>query len=377
MSDPDNRPTAPQVGSSLEAGFLLRVRSWRDVVPGVALGDCLRPATSLFAWVLFASALVVFSWADAYLPTAEPAPQIDPEHPVAQTGAWLDGATAGGLGPLVAPWIALLTGTATWQQLGTVLLRLFVFATIWVVPAGYMLRQSGLAMAGRLPMATGETLVFVSKRYPAYLAVFLIPLLMLFACWGYYALAAASENIPAVGFAIRILMRLAGIPLALVAGLIGFGSLVAIPLSWATISLERDGSSFDGLSRGYEYILRRPLQTCLYIAVACGVTLILTWLAQGVVLVTLYLTESSSDFPLTGVIWAGRNAGEVRDVAIESGNLTAQALLAVPRVAGLLVLFSLTSWLYLLLRRSTNHQEVEDVWEPPRPPSQPLPKLET
>jgi hypothetical protein len=50
-------------------------------------------------------------------------------------------------------------------------------------------------------------------------------------------------------------------------------------------------------------------------------------------------------------------------------------LAAIPTIVCYAAGWCLVSWLYLLLRRSANNQEIEDVWEQPRPSPSPLPTL--
>jgi hypothetical protein len=230
------------------------------------------------------------------------------------------------------------------------------------------MRQSGLAMAGRLPMGSWELVRLVAARLPAYLGAFLIPLIVLAGGWFYFWLTAMAVKIPAVGFYLSGALQILGIPFALAASLIGFGSLAAIPLAWAAISLERDGNAFDGISRGYEYVLRRPLQLVGYASLGLIALLILSRLAAGTGQVGTVLIESATT--------SGLGASDADPATLSSGPRWAQTvLLLLPKIAVVTVGWSLVSWLYLLLRRSANSQEIEDLWEAPRPAAEPLPEL--
>jgi len=208
----------------------------------------------------------------------------------------------------------------------------------------------------------------VAARLPAFLGAFLIPLIVLAGVWFYFWLTAMAVKIPAVGFYLSGALQVLGIPFALAASLIGFGSLAAIPLAWAAISLERDGNAFDGISRGYEYVLRRPLQLVGYGLLGLVAVLILSRLAAGVGQVGWMLVESATT--------SGLGASDADPATGNSIPRWTQAvLLLLPKIAVVTVGWSLVSWLYLLLRRSANSQEIEDLWEAPRPAAEPLPEF--
>ncbi len=353
--------------STLEQGFLLRWRSWRDALPWLAMGDCLRPATSVIHWFLVGLALTAAGWltTDSLF---DPQQDARSGEPLVLAFAWADNWLLGGVTAVAGPWIALLGNGTSTTDIGWLLLRQLGLIAIWVFPAAMLMRQSGLAMAGRLPMGSWELMRLVAARLPAFLGAFLIPLIVLAGVWFYFWLTAMAVKIPAVGFYLSGALQVLGIPFALAASLIGFGSLAAIPLAWAAISLERDGNAFDGISRGYEYVLRRPLQLVGYGLLGLVAVLILSRLAAGVGQVGWMLVESATT--------SGLGASDADPATGNSIPRWTQAvLLLLPKIAVVTVGWSLVSWLYLLLRRSANSQEIEDLWEAPRPAAEPLPEF--
>lgn len=202
---------------------------------------------------------------------------------------------------------------------------------------------------------------FVLNRTVSALATPLIPIIVLFAIATYFALASGLGRIPGIGIFLELLLQALGVPLALIAGLMGFGALFAIPLSWSAIFLEEDGSCFDGISRGYEYVMRRPLQMIAYLLLAIATIALLSLLAEGVIL-------AGTTVAIWGMSW-------VESSPTASAPILLNILKHGMTVAILVQAWCLLGWLYLLLRRSANYQELEDVWEvPPANPTD-LPSL--
>ncbi|WP_164102023.1 hypothetical protein [Candidatus Laterigemmans baculatus] len=353
---PDLRP---------ESGFLLRLRTWRDALPWLALVDCLRPVTSvinltligLTFWLSIGLAYAV-QWAfDA--PVGDLSSAFAP--PRGMLGEWWAAPQlADAWWWLAGPTLAIVEG-GSWTRLSMLVLHQALLLVVWAVPAAYLMRQCSLSMAGRLQMGTGEGLRLAAGRFFPLLVAALIPVLAVVLIWIYFVFSGLLGRIPEVGEWIAAAVQLLGLPLAIVAGLLAFGGLFAVPLAWAAVATEQEGSGFDGISRGYEYVLRRPLQLVFYGLIAAAITYALSLLARGVTLAAWL------------VIDFGYQIGSGSDDA--PPRLVAAVVASLPTIVVLSLFWSLSAGLYLLLRRSANHQEIEDVWETPRPKPEPLPEL--
>lgn len=145
--------------------------------------------------------------------------------------------------------------------------------------------------------------------------------------------------------------------LSLPIGVLAFGAIFAIPLGCAAIVNEPDPDPIDSLSRGYEYLMRRPLSLLWYLFLAF-------WLISLLGLALSGVTEASREsLDLIGgadtrLIHAGRSALQVC--------LTAWKITLASGLLG---------GIYLLLRHDAGGQEIEDLWSPPKHPTPPLAKL--
>ncbi|MFG0262947.1 MAG: hypothetical protein ACF788_11200, partial [Novipirellula sp. JB048] len=172
-------------------------------------------------------------------------------------------------------------------------------------------------------------------------------------------IAMLATPIGAAGWVASLLPEssVAQFPLALVAavlaipcGLLGFGALAAVPLAWSAIVNERDPDLLDALSRGYEYLYRRPLPLLIYSVVAMLLLAVATGLISGVVAV-------AQGVAMTVLHWTAAPA--------TMGKLTQQVLLQIPIAAVFALAWSLVGGIYLLIRFDAGGQQVEDLWVPP------------
>ena len=70
--------------------------------------------------------------------------------------------------------------------------------------------------------------------------------------------------------------------LAVPAGLLAFGALFAIPLALVAMVNESDPDLFDSLSRGYEYLMRRPLSIVWYSLVCILLIYVISQFLSGI-----------------------------------------------------------------------------------------------
>jgi hypothetical protein len=351
-----------------DTSLMLRVRTWRDVFPWLGVVDCLSGATSLVGISLVA--LAVAAAIGSNLLFYSLAPTMEMKRPTSVETSILDfrdWTPAESLSLVYGPAVRLVARPSMVagggpRSVAILLAHQGMLLLIWAIPAGYILRQSGLSMAGRDWSGTGMTASLILRRLPAFLGVAIIPFALLAGICLYFWVAAMTAKIPAVGQLLAGALNLLGLPLAIFGGVIAAGGFVAIPLGWAAVALEREGSAFDGISRGFEYVVRCILLWVVYGLIGAVILALLGLVARGVgrcaiLLQTLFLPEG--DLPVT------------------ASNLPAAWLIqSLPWVVELAVFWSLVAWMYLLLRQAANNQEPEDVWElPPAPPAD-LPTLQ-
>lgn len=261
---------------------------------------------------------------------------------------------------LIGPLVVVISQSPQELAFLPILIRQLLLVVTWALPAGIVMRQSALALAGRLPMSTRESLAFVARRYLACLNVVVLPVLIFATAVVTFWLIGKLELALPGGQLLLLALKVIALPFMLVAGVMTAAAFFAVPLAWAAIVIEEDGSSFSAISRGYEYVLRRPLHLIFLILLAAA---------------TLHVVYLIADFAGHFALWSATfGLGRPADAANEP--LLNSLIKNFAKVVALTAFWCVVSWCYLLLRRSANNQELEDVWEPVRGPTEPLPKLD-
>lgn len=357
-----------------EPGFLKRLRNWRDAMPWLAMGDCLAPATSTVAMLLSMIALLLggfgvfsFEWllrdyTLESIPAAAQFPSALPPSKISLLSSDLVDT------PVFISVLEYLTGpvrlapnrenmTACFVR---IMQQLFLIA-IWIIPAGYTMRQTALAIAGRERMATLDAIKMVSSRFLSFLSGPMLTLGVAIFLSTFFLILGLSDRIPYVGQAISNVGGLLGIPIALLIGLLGFGTFITFPLMWASIVSESYSDGFDSASRGFEYVIQRPFRFVAYIAIAVVLSTVAFRLVSSLVFVGTALAQLSFSTATT----APKGLPTVVVVVLQT----------IPIAFAFNLFWAFSTGIYLLLRRDANHQEIEDVWEPERPQAKPLPEV--
>jgi hypothetical protein len=137
---------------------------------------------------------------------------------------------------------------------------------VWGFFGGAITRSAALELAADERVGNGELVAFVKRRWRAYVAAPLFPLLGVLLATGGIFIAGLLLNAGLTSWITAILW-----PLLLVGGLMMTVLLLGLwfgwPLMWPTISTEGT-DSFDALSRTYAYVFQRPLHYLFYVVVA-------------------------------------------------------------------------------------------------------------
>jgi hypothetical protein len=344
--------------------MLLRVREWTDLFSWIRLGRTMRLAGSPPHLLVVAVTLGVWSLVLSVLagPVQRPASSAAISGTVDAPRSEIAGATSpasAGEAPL-----RLLESTVAhaWQRSGRPWRR--VALAIWTVVAWspvtlLLCRQGATLSAGRDlgDITTVGRLAF--RRSPSAWLVAALPLVPILILGLLLGLAGWIERFFGLAGWLVPPTALVSALISLPAGLVAFGAVVAVPLGWGAIANEGDGDAVDALSRGYEYLLRRPLRLALYLLVA-AIPLAVAWgLARGVAAGACVISESF--------------IGAAADSDLAA--MTIDLIGFLPVVVILTLSWGLVGGIYLLLRQDAGGQEPEDLWYPPAPASQPLPTL--
>ena len=364
MADTQPDPTEIHTGYTPEDGVLSRFREWTDVFGWLRLGRVMRMAGSPTMLGIVALALAIWlpgTMLVAELPPCMPIPIPEDSHAIEHAADSRIVRHLAGSAIQVLPTSLLGTDNSLngfWANTAFVLWSVVV----WTTPLLVLMRQGALLTAGRTMSGTvSVTRLALKRTVPAWL-ITLIP----FAC----ALA-IGILVAVIGFASRVAMGAAWIEVlfgcvAAIVGLIGgiliFGSYAAIPIGFAALINEKEPDLLDALSRGYEYLYRRPISLAKYIAFSL--------IASGVVVLLAYgIAESAKVFCQKMLGFTGASDSMIAT--------TKEFLSCVPTIVAVTVAAGLIGGIYLLLRCDAGGQEPEDIWEPPPIKKRLLPSLQS
>jgi hypothetical protein len=303
-------------GHDLETGVLQRVRRWRDAIPALVLIEALRVAGSplyvgVFWIVISIASFLPINWSIELF-----------------SGNVL---RVHGDGPDGFRW---------WSLVVTVAL-----IGIGTLPAALAARAGACYAAGRTQSFTENGRVTLA-RWLQLFAVPFTPLVITAGLCVVMVAAGAFGRIGAVGSWLIEATAIVALPTAILIGLIAGGAVVAVPLAIVAAVLEKQPDVMDSLSRGYEYLYRRPVYLCFY-SVWSAILVAIVWHLASLVAGAASMVGG----------WG---------LQIGSGNSIApqgyQWLLArLPLAVALTAAWGQVGAIYLLMRQAANDQEVEDI----------------
>lgn len=303
-------------GYDLESGVLQRVRRWRDAIPALVLIDALRVAGSPLYVGLFWIALSLASW-------------LPHEHSIdfGPSGLpRLDFQRAGHF-----PWWSLVWAAGV--------------IVICILPAALTARAGACYAAGRLQSFTENGRVTLA-RWLRLLVIPIAPLAITAGLSIVMVAAGAFGRISGIGSIVVEVTSIVALPIAILIGLIAGGAVVAVPLAITAAALEKQSDVLDSLSRGYEYLFRRPVNLAFYVVCAFVLVAIVWQLAVWIAAAALSIGG-----------WGLR---------IGSGSATAPQwfqwlLVRLPWAVANTAAWGQVGAIYLLMRQAANDQEIEDI----------------
>ncbi len=284
MSASDSDPEDFHFGHELEAGLLARAREWTDLFPWLRLVRTLRVAGSppllLMVALTFAVWSAGFAWMDGVRINASssdvaatpPIPfsvNVDSDSVGRFKGSVLAGNSfLGGRFVAIQNHLARLLPTGLLKRDERSLLDSALCIgwslLLWLPSALVLVRQGALLSAGRPMVSLRRGYSIALRQTPMACLVATVPLIcvvtialsILLFGW----LARLTGAIPGADHLWAVIVVLIAIP----CGFLAFGANVAVPLAWSAAANERDCDALDSLSRGYEYLMRRPLHLACY-----------------------------------------------------------------------------------------------------------------
>jgi hypothetical protein len=136
------------------------------------------------------------------------------------------------------------------------------------------------------------------------------------------------------------------VPFSILIGMIAGGGLVAAPLAVAAMVVEKQADLLDCLSRGYEYLFRRPVYLAFYtfcsailVTLVCQLAVVVTNFSVAIGGWGLQIGMGESE-PPTSFRWL---------------------LMRLPVAVFLAAVWGQIGAIYLLMRQVANDQELEDI----------------
>ena len=360
----------------------LRAVAWTELFPWLNIFRTFRMAIRVRSLLLGAVAIVltVFGWALIDLPfsgsdLAEQQLAIKAGTPWASlTSLVPDQPSLPGkesINPIVD----------VWKQLSSQLVAVFSARTgfgglihhilcglwavlIWAWFGGAITRSAALELAAEERVGTGELFEFVRRRWRAYFAAPLFPLLGVLLATIVISLFGLLLNTGLSMWVSAILW-----PLLLVGGLMMAVLLLGLwfgwPLMWPTISSEGT-DSFDALSRTYAYVFQKPLHYLWYLFVA-GLFGVICWVlvwnfAAAVIALTDWAASWGCGYArMTDVADGTRSLGSGQGAA-----LLIHIWQDCVRIIAVGFLYSYfwtaSTAIYFLLRRNVDATEMDEIF---------------
>ncbi|WP_146597774.1 hypothetical protein [Novipirellula aureliae] len=347
-------------GHELETGILNRVREWIDVFAWLRLIRTLRLAGSPPMILIGITTLLVW-WVGQHWILGEKLTLVAIDGKAASVvSASQDSMMT------TMQFVRLMNATTVlnpsiqdarvFRQFGSILWTIF----IWSPSALIFLRQGAQLTAGRSMMNLRDVNQLAILRAPASWLTAIVPLVCVLSMGLIILLIGwITKQAPTSTWLLMpsaLLIVLIGLP----CGILAFGATIAVPLAWSALANEKDPDALDSLSRGYEYLYRRPFHLLIHALVAFVLLLVVTFLATGVVSAAGMVT-----FSILG--WAAAPHA--------LADLIGRILAIIPMATCFAFSWALIGGVYLLIREEAGGQQVEDLWEPKRPSRKRLPKL--
>lgn len=298
-------------------------------------------------------------------------------------GVWMfspDWEAPSGAGPAVEPfrshllvWLgSVIQSILSFQQLGLRELAFGSFVALWLAAVfslfGGVLARRGMVELGQRSIAPwGESARIVVSRWQSFLwstgmhlvgmVALLVPVLLLgwLSRWG------------SVGATLAGVLLIACFPIVFGVGRLALSMVVCFPLSVCAIAAEKRADAFEGFSRSNAYFFQRPV-----VALICVLLLLLIGtLGEQLIYWTLTLGWGL----VRGTyFWAGGATQPASETYVSTGNWLTLELM---RAYWFSFFWAASAAIYLILRKSVDHTELDELERLTSSTEQSLPEIPT
>jgi hypothetical protein len=278
-----------------------------------------------------------------------------------------------GYWPLPLVWgSGLLQSLLSFERLGFKELGFLTFELLWLtltlgLLGGLLARRSLVELGQRTISAWGEALKIVFSRWHSYLWLMgmhfvgilgmLLPILLLgwISSWG------------SLGASVAGVLLVLGFPLVFAIGRFVLSAIVCFPLSVCAIAAEKKADAFEGFSRSNAYFFQRPAVAAL--CVAC--LLIVGSVGEQLV----FWTVTAGWWLMRGAfLMAGGTVQATANPFVATGNWLAAAI---PAAYWFSFSWSGAAATYLILRKSVDNTELDELEMMESPVERTLPDIPT
>lgn len=182
---------------------------------------------------------------------------------------------------IVAPGSMLFRRGNSWADVAYAWTMLLFHLVVWSLLGGAIARIAAVQFARRESITARNAFRYSSSRITSYCGAPLLPLLFIGCFWLIGVLFGLVGRLPGVGTAIAGVLWFIPVLIGLALAVILLVIAVSWPLMVATISTEGT-DAFDGLSRGYDYILNRPWYALFLLIATIAYGAIAIWFVSRV-----------------------------------------------------------------------------------------------
>lgn len=278
------------------------------------------------------------------------------------------------------------------RSLGLSELAYLTFCLLWITAVvgffgGILTRRAAIELGRRTIAPWGETLRIVGSRMISYLWVTGMQLVAVAILLTVPFLLGVLARLGPMAWLSGVLLILL-FPLVFAIGRLALSLFICYPLAVAAISCEKNADAFEGFSRSNNYFFQRPVLTVLCGLFLAGVgmighTIVFWWLMAG----WHWMRDaflSGAGYNVADLLGASGNALAIKPD--EPGAVQAMRISTWVLIGGSLTRFlifsywfsflsSATAALYLVLRRSVDNTELDDIDTPASGPLLDLPEL--
>ncbi|MEM7475003.1 MAG: hypothetical protein AAF483_08420 [Planctomycetota bacterium] len=282
--------------------------------------------------------------------------------------AWTTQTTSGFYSPIVN-WVTESAIVVASMQIGPNQLAFLTFLAVWLTLAfsilGGVLARRALVELGQQTIAPwGESFQIVGRRWLSFLWATGMHLIGLLALLVPFIVLGLISRLGSAGANIAGVLLLLCFPLAFWLGRLLMSMILCYPLSVCAIAAEKKADAFEGFSRSNAYFFQRPVVAALCVAVLCFVGLV----GEQIVMWTLYL-----GWGLIRTVYFYFGAlQDTPGIYISAGNALCESLVS---AYWLSYFWSSSAAVYLILRRSVDSAELDDLDSIESPVEETMPEI--